>query len=217
MQGRWRRLYANVDIVRIEQDRGWAVNHEKPDRMRRRLLAATAFLVGSGGVAALYPIVANWKPLESSEAMSTLEVDIAHLLPGGMLTVAWSGKPVWIIWRTPEMLRLLAGLSESVIVADVSPDRLFISEDSIRRPEIAVLVGECTHLGCIPLPKLRAGAVEGMSPDWPGGFVCPCHGATFDLAGRVFRNTLAPTRLRVPPYVYLSENRIRIGTEGNVT
>ena len=193
------------------------MNQDKPDRIRRRLLAATAFLTGCGGLAAVYPIVANWKPDASSDAIATLEVDIGNLLPGSMLTVEWSGKPVWIIWRTPDMLRLLEGLSEAVIVTKASPSRLSIPEYSIRRPEIVVLVGECTHLGCVPMPKLKAGVAEGMAPDWPGGFVCPCHGATFDLAGRVFKNTLAPTGLRVPPYVYLSENRIRIGSERSAT
>lgn len=195
-------------------------NSANPDKTRRRLLAATAALGSVGGLAALYPLVVSMKPAEGeSLSAAPLEVDIKNLLPGEMMSVEWSGKPLWIIHRTPEMLAVLTGMTELLVDPwshQQQQPRECANPGRSLKPEIAVLLGECTHLGCIPVAKLKSGAAEGMAPEWPGGFVCPCHGATFDLAGRAFKNTVAPLNLVVPPHAYLSENRLLIGTERKI-
>jgi len=184
---------------------------------RRRLLAATAALGGAGGLVAIYPLVASMMPPDGSGfAEEPLEVDIATLAPGAMMTVNWSGKPLWIIRRTPAMLESLAGLSDALLdplsQQPQQPANCINPYRSIR-PDILAVIGTCTHLGCLPIARFLPGVAEGMSADWPGGFLCPCHGATFDLAGRVFKNTLAKLNLLVPPHVFLSENRLLIGTD----
>ncbi len=185
------------------------------DPTRRRLLAVTTGLglVGAGFAAA--PFVLSMMPSARAWARGApVAVDISKLEPGQMLIVEWRGKPVWIVNRTAEMLASLAQLDEAV--ADPR------SEDSIQpvyainearsiKPEILVLVGICTHLGCSPLAKLVSGAASGLGREWRGGFFCPCHGSKFDLAGRVYKNVPAPTNLVVPPYGFLSDTRIIIG------
>jgi len=190
----------------------------KMDCGRRRLIVATAAVGGAGAVVALVPFVSSLLPSERAKAAGApVEVDISKLEPGQMMTVEWRGKPVWIINRTKDMLETLPKLADAV--ADPKSEKtsqqpVYAQNDTRSiKPEIMVAVGICTHLGCSPGQKFKAGAVEGMAGDWLGGFLCPCHGSTFDLAGRVFKGKPAPTNLEVPPHYYMSDSRILIGED----
>ena len=192
-------------------------NQGKMDCGRRRLIVATAAVGGAGAVAALVPFVSSLLPSERAKAAGApVEVDIGKLEAGQMMTVEWRGKPVWIINRTPEMLGTLPKLDGSVAdpKSEVAMQPAYAQNEtrSIKK-EFMVVVGICTHLGCSPSSKFKAGAEEGMPADWLGGFLCPCHGSTFDFAGRVFKSKPAPTNLEVPPHVYLSDTRIVIGED----
>ena len=192
-------------------------NQGKMDCGRRRLIVATAAVGGAGAVAALVPFVSSLLPSERAKAAGApVEVDIGKLEAGQMMTVEWRGKPVWIINRTPEMLGTLPKLDGSVAdpksEVDMQPAYAQNETRSIKK-EFMVVVGICTHLGCSPSSKFKAGAEEGMPADWLGGFLCPCHCSTFDFAGRVFKSKPAPTNLEVPPHVYLSDTRIVIGED----
>lgn len=188
---------------------------KKMDCGRRRLLVATAAVGGVGAVAAAVPFVASMMPSERAKAAGApVEVDISKLQLGQMMTVAWRGKPVWIINRSPEMLASLK--KADALVSDPNseePQQPAYCKNETRsiKPEYMVVVGVCTHLGCSPGEKFEEGAASGLGADWPGGFLCPCHGSTFDLAGRVFKNKPAPINLEVPPYEYLSDAKIVIG------
>lgn len=192
-------------------------NQGKMDCGRRRLIVATAAVGGAGAVAALVPFVSSLLPSERAKAAGApVEVDISKLESGQMMTVEWRGKPVWIINRTKEMLETLPKLDSAV--ADPKSDenqQPVYAKNEVRsiKPEIMVVVGICTHLGCSPSQKFKAGADEGMPNDWLGGFLCPCHGSTFDFAGRVYKSKPAPTNLEVPPHMYLSDARIMIGVD----
>lgn len=195
-------------------------NDGKVDCSRRRLLVATATVGGLGGVAAAVPFVASMMPSERAKAAGApVEVDISKLSPGQMMTVAWRGKPVWILNRTPEQLASLkvtdTEVSDPKSEKDQQPDYCRNETRSIK-PAILVAVGICTHLGCSPTAKFKTGADSGVAPDWVGGFVCPCHGSTFDLAGRVFKDKPAPTNLVVPQHMYLGDARIVIGEDKGV-
>ncbi|MDR1994140.1 ubiquinol-cytochrome c reductase iron-sulfur subunit [Azonexus sp.] len=192
-------------------------NQGKMDCGRRRLIVATAAVGGVGAVATLVPFVSSLLPSDRAKAAGApVEVDISKLEPGQMITVEWRGKPVWVINRTKEMLDTLPKLDGQV--ADPHSERdqqppYATNETRSIKPEVLVVVGICTHLGCSPSSKFRAGTEEGMPSDWLGGFLCPCHGSTFDFAGRVFKAKPAPTNLEVPPHVYLSDTRILIGED----
>ena len=190
---------------------------EKVDCGRRRLLVATAGVGGVATVAAAVPFLASMAPSERAKsAGAPVEVDISKLQPGEMMTVEWRGKPVWIIHRTKEMLAGLSKLDGNL--ADPKSDRNMqptYAKNAARsiKPEIMVAIGICTHLGCSPTEKFKTGAESGIEAGWPGGFFCPCHGSTFDLAGRVYKNKPAPDNLEVPPHMYLGDARIVIGEE----
>lgn len=190
---------------------------EKMDCGRRRLLVATAAAGGAAGVVAAVPFVASWMPSERAKAAGApVEADIGKLAPGEMMTVEWRGKPVWIIRRTREMLDGLPKIDDKLVdpksEKKMQPDYCKNEYRSIK-PEYMVAVGICTHLGCSPTDKFKTGVDSGIDADWPGGFLCPCHGSTFDLAGRVYKNKPAPDNLEVPPYKYLSDTRILIGED----
>lgn len=189
----------------------------KVDCGRRRLIVATAAVGGAGAVTALVPFLSSMLPSERAKAAGApVEVDISNLASGQMITVEWRGKPVWVFNRSQDMLDSLVQLEEAV--ADPSSDEKQQPEycknptRSIK-PNVLVAVGICTHLGCSPSSKFKKGAEEGMDANWPGGFLCPCHGSTFDFAGRVYKNKPAPTNLEVPPHTYLSDTRILIGED----
>lgn len=189
----------------------------KVDCGRRRLIVATAAVGGAGALAALVPFVSSMLPSERAKAAGApVEVDVGSIGPGQMITVEWRGNPVWIFNRTQEMIDSLPALD--AVVADPKSEAVQQPEyckNATRsiEPNMLVAVGICTHLGCSPSSKFKKGSDEGMTPDWPGGFLCPCHGSTFDFAGRVYKNKPAPTNLVVPPHTYLSETRILIGVD----
>ncbi|MBI5922646.1 MAG: ubiquinol-cytochrome c reductase iron-sulfur subunit [Betaproteobacteria bacterium] len=194
---------------------------EKFDCGRRRLMAAAAAAGSVAGVAAatatLIPFVASMKPSEQAKAAGApVEVDISRLKPGQMMTVEWRGKPVWIINRSPEMLETLkktnAKVSDPNSERSLQPNYCKNETRSIK-PGIMVAVGVCTHLGCSPTANFRKGVESGIDAEWAGGFYCPCHGSTYDLAGRVFKDKLAPDNLEIPPYKYFGDAKIIIGEE----
>jgi ubiquinol-cytochrome c reductase iron-sulfur subunit len=163
--------------------------------------------------------VASLAPSERAKsAGAPVEADISKLAPGEMMTVEWRGKPVWIIHRTKEMIADLAKNDPKLAdpksdkpQGEYEPPSGLGAETRSLKPEIMVVVGICTHLGCSPSEKFKTGAESGIDAEWTGGFLCPCHGSTFDLAGRVYKNKPAPTNLPVPPHVYLSDAKILIG------
>lgn len=191
---------------------------EKMDSSRRNLLLATSAAGGVAAVATAVPFVASFTPSERAKAAGApVEADVGTLAPGEMMTVEWRGKPVWILRRTEEMLASLKK-TESLVsdpnsVKPMQPDYAKNEHRSIK-PEYLVAVGICTHLGCSPSSKFTPGAASGMGADWAGGFLCPCHGSIFDLAGRVYSSMPAPDNLEVPPHKYLSDSTILVGEDG---
>lgn len=192
-------------------------NQEVDQSKRRFLIAATTAMGGVATAAVAVPFVMSMMPSERAKAAGApVEVDISKIESGAMITVEWRGKPVWLINRSQEMLDSLSKhddkLSDPKLDVPQQPEYAKNATRS-RKPALMVLVGICTHLGCSPTSKLKAGE-EGMGSDWPGGFFCPCHGSKFDLAGRVFKGSPAPINLQVPPYYYLSDARLVIGEDG---
>jgi ubiquinol-cytochrome c reductase iron-sulfur subunit len=190
---------------------------DSPDPERRTWLIASGAAGGVAAVATAVPFVASFAPSERTRALgAAVEVDISDIPPGGLKTVEWRGKPVWIMRRTPEMITALqqpdARLADPRSDKDELPDALRNPGRSAR-PEIFVAVGICTHLGCSPNAVPAGSANPGVGDGWNGGFFCPCHGSTFDLAGRVFKNKPAPTNLEIPPHRYASATRIVIGDD----
>jgi ubiquinol-cytochrome c reductase iron-sulfur subunit len=190
------------------------------DSSKRTWIITSACAGAVGGVATAVPFVSTFQPSEKAKAAgAAVEVDISALKPGEKVTVEWRGKPVWIIKRSPEQLAGLPGLDAQLAdpkserkPAELTPEYARNEHRSIK-PEIMVAVGICTHLGCSPVDKLQAGPQPSLPDDWKGGFLCPCHGSTFDLAGRVFKNKPAPDNLEVPPHKYLSETKLLIGED----
>ena len=189
------------------------------DRSRRTWIAITCGAGAVGGVATAVPFVSTFTPSERARAAGApVRVDISALQPGEKMTVEWRGKPVWILRRTSEMLESLKKTDSQV--ADPNSDRKQYptpgyakNEWRSIKPEYLVAVGICSHLGCSPTDKLQPGAQPSLPDDWQGGFLCPCHGSTFDLAGRVFKNKPAPDNLEVPPHMYLSDTTLLIGED----
>ena len=189
------------------------------DSSKRTWLVATgcAGAVGAGFVAT--PFVSTFQPSEKAKAAgAAVEVDISSLKPGEKMTVEWRGKPVWIMKRTSEQLESLKKTESQL--ADPNSDRKAYptpeyAKNQYRsiKPEILVAVGICSHLGCSPSDKFQPGAQPSLPDDWQGGFLCPCHGSTFDLAGRVFKNKPAPDNLEVPPHMYLSDTKLLVGED----
>lgn len=169
-------------------------------------------------MAAAVPFVASLTPSERAKAAGApVEADISKLGPGEMMTVEWRGKPVWILRRTPEMLASLK--TTDPLVSDPNSDKPMQpeyckNEHRSIKPEYWVAIGICTHLGCSPSTKLKPGAESGLGADWAGGFLCPCHGSTFDLAGRVYKSKPAPDNLEIPQHNYVSDAKIIIGEDG---
>jgi ubiquinol-cytochrome c reductase iron-sulfur subunit len=182
------------------------------------IASSCAGVVGAGFVAV--PFVSSFQPSERARAAGApVEADISALKPGEKMTVEWRGNPVWIIRRTPEQLAALPKLAPELADpnSERNPDELTPkyarNVNRSIKPEILVAVGICSHLGCSPSDKFTPGAQPSLPPDWPGGFLCPCHGSTFDMAGRVYKNKPAPDNLRVPPHRYASDTRLVIGED----
>jgi ubiquinol-cytochrome c reductase iron-sulfur subunit len=190
------------------------------DSGRRGLLVATCAAGGVAGLATAGAFVSTFQPSERAKAAGApVEVDISSLAPGEMRTVEWRGKPVWILKRTPEMIATLP--KNDAELADPKSER---NQDELTppyarnehrsiKPDLLVAVGICTHLGCSPGPRFQQGAQPSLPEDWRGGFLCPCHGSTFDLAGRVFKNKPAPDNLQVPRYMYAGDTKLIIGKD----
>jgi ubiquinol-cytochrome c reductase iron-sulfur subunit len=189
------------------------------DPSRRTWIAITCGAGAIGGVAAAIPFVSTLAPSERAKAAgAAVQVDIAAIKPGEKLTVEWRGKPVWIVRRTPEQLASLR--QTDALVVDPKSERTayptpaYAKNDTRSiKPEYWVGIGICTHLGCSPSEKFQAGPQPSLPDDWKGGFLCPCHGSTFDMAGRVFKNKPAPDNLEVPPHMYLSDTTLLIGED----
>lgn len=189
----------------------------KTDAKRRALLIATGVAGGIATVAAATPFVASMLPSARARAAGApIEVDIGGLEAGKMRTEEWRGKPVWILRRSEEMLATLPKIENQLADPNSSeseqPEYCANPARSIK-PEILVVIGICTHLGCSPARRFQAGAESGLGEDWPGGFFCPCHGSKFDIAGRVFKDVPAPTNLVIPEHAYLSDTRILVGQD----
>ena len=190
------------------------------DSSKRTWLIATGCAGAVGGVATAVPFVSTFQPSEKAKAAgAAVEVDISQLKPGERAIVEWRGKPVWIIKRTPEQLADLPALDAQLAdpKSERKPDEFTpaYARNGHRsiKPEVLVAVGICPHLGCSPSEKYTPGPQPSLPDDWKGGFLCPCHGSTFDMAGRVFKNKPAPDNLQVPPHMYLSDTRILIGED----
>ena len=189
------------------------------DSSKRTWLIASTCTGAVGGALAAVPFVTSFTPSERAKAAGApVEVDVSDLKPGEMRTVEWRGKPVWIVRRTAEQIKSLA--TDTDRLADPASERkAYPTPDYARnpqrsiKPEYFIAVGICSHLGCSPASKFQPGAQPSLPEDWPGGFLCPCHGSTFDMAGRVFKNKPAPDNLEVPRHMYLSDARILIGRD----
>lgn len=183
---------------------------------RRFLLAATSVAGGIATVAVATPFVMSMMPSERAKAAGApVEVDISKLEPGMLLLVEWRGKVVWVLNRTPEMLATLKKLDGQVAdPKSEKPQQPEYAQNETRsiKPEFLVVEGVCTHLGCSPVFRKDIAPAD-LGPDWIGGFFCPCHGSKFDLAGRVYKAVPAPTNLVVPPHMYLSDNKLLIGSD----
>lgn len=184
---------------------------------RRKLLtAATGVMGATGATFVAVPFVGSWQPSERAKAAGApVDVNISKMQPGQMLTIAWRGKPVWVIRRTPEMLEMLPSLNQELRdYSSNESNQPKYAQNGFRssKDEFLVVVGVCTHLGCAPLYRPAINSKD-MAPNWRGGFFCPCHGSSFDLAGRVFKGVPAPTNLDIPPYFYVSDSVIRVGED----
>lgn len=195
-------------------------NEKQVDSGRRGLLVATCAAGGVAGLATTGVLVSTFQPSERAKAAGApVEVDISSLVPGEMKTVEWRGNPVWILKRTPEQVAAL-GKSDNEL-ADPSSSRTQFSttpeyamnEWRSRQKDLLVVVGICPHLGCSPTAKFQTGAQPSLPDDWHGGFLCPCHGSTFDLAGRVYKNKPSPDNLQVPPYMFEGDAKLVIGKD----
>ena len=195
---------------------------DKPcmDKDRRNWLIATSAVGGVGAAAALYPFVDSFEPSERAKAAgAAVEIDISGMKPDEMRMVEWRGKPVWVVRRTPEQVAELSKIDGELADPDSLRDPAQFTPAYAQnqwrsiKPEYLVVVGICTHLGCSPTPKFEAGAQPSLPNTWPGGFLCPCHGSTFDMAGRVYKNKPAPDNLEVPPHMYLSDTKSLVGDD----
>lgn len=197
-------------------------NEKQVDSGRRGLLVATAAMGGVAGLATAGALVSTFQPSERAKAAGApVEADISNLKPGEMTVVEWRGKPVWLLRRTPEMMSELPKIEDRL--ADPLSAKSYTMElpsycdkHTRSRPEhkdVLIAVGICPHLGCSPSSKFQSGPQPSLPDNWVGGFLCPCHGSTFDLAGRVFKNKPSPANLDVPRHMYLSDTKIIIGKD----
>lgn len=197
------------------------MNDNQPaDTSRRTWLIATCAVGGAASVATAVPFVCSLQPSERAKAAGApVEVDISDIKPGEKKVAEWRGNPVWILRRTPAMLASLKETDDKVLDPHSQEYYHFPTPDYAknehrsRKQEYLVVVGICSHLGCSPSDKFQSGAQPSLPDDWVGGFLCPCHGSTFDLAGRVFKNKPANRNLDVPRYMFLSDTRIAVGKD----
>jgi ubiquinol-cytochrome c reductase iron-sulfur subunit len=187
-----------------------------PDETRRDFLILVAGAIGGvGAAAALWPLIDSLSPsADVVAAGAPIDFDLSPLEPAQQKLVAWRGRPVFVLRRTAEELQMLQNKRDTALLSD--PNSTALQQPLYARnwhrsiePEYLVLVGICTHLGCIP--RLEAQVGGSLGANWPGGYFCPCHGSKYDLAGRVFAGVPAPYNLPVPPYHFISKTMIRVG------
>ncbi|KAA0873915.1 ubiquinol-cytochrome c reductase iron-sulfur subunit [Nitrincola tapanii] len=184
---------------------------------RRLLIGATSALGAVGAVGVAVPFVASWHPSAKARAAGApARADISKLEPGQQMIVEWRGRPVWVVRRSEEALANLAKLNDRVADPESrraeQPDYIPNTPERALRPDIMVMVGICTHLGCSPTYRPDIAPAD-LGSEWLGGFFCPCHGSRFDLSGRVYRAMPAPTNLVIPPHSYQDENTLVIGID----
>jgi ubiquinol-cytochrome c reductase iron-sulfur subunit len=183
---------------------------------RHFLTVATVVTGGVGAIATAVPFVSSFKPSARAQALGApVEVDVSKLELGALLKVEWRGHPIYILHRSDEMLGALkndVALLRDPDSKDSEQPTYATNEHRSVRPAYLVMEGVCTHLGCAPLPRFEVAPAD-LGPTWPGGFYCPCHGSKFDLAGRVFAGVPAPANLRVPPYRFVNDSTILIGSD----
>jgi ubiquinol-cytochrome c reductase iron-sulfur subunit len=194
--------------------------NEVVDHGRRRFLTATTAVVGGIGiVSAAVPFIKSWEPSARARAAGApVTQSLAKIEAGQMLTVSWRSLPVFVLNRTPAQLATLPQVDARLVdpksdgaSAGQQPKYAQNEARSIK-PEWLVIVGICTHLGCVPdfVPEIKP---EPFDPEWKGGFYCPCHKSRYDLAGRVFNGVPAPKNLQVPPYHFIDDSTIQIGVD----
>lgn len=186
-------------------------------RRRRFLIAATTVVGGAGVVAVSIPFIRSWLPSEAvAAAGAPVDIDVSKLPPGAMISVLWRGRPVWVLHRTDEQLKTLQDpdLVARLKDPDSQESQQFSAEvanwDRALNAKYLVIVGICTHLGCVPDYRPEV-APQDLGQDWPGGFFCPCHGSRYDLSGRVYKKMPAPLNLPVAPYYFTGDTQIRVG------
>jgi len=201
-------------------ENGVITSDDDVDSSRRKFLTTATVATGAVGAAfALVPFVASWKPSERARALGApTELDLTKLAPGQMATIVWRKQQIYVVKRTPEMVESLKGhdgeLKDPTSEKSEQPE---YAKNDLRalRPDVLVLIGVCTHLGCLPKQRFQPGQPE-LGASWPGGFFCPCHGSKFDLAGRVFEGSPASVNLRVPPY-NINGDLLTVGVDSATT
>jgi len=193
------------------------MSNQGVDTGRRRFLTLTTAVVGGAGVAgAAVPFLASWMPSERAKALGApVTIDVSKVEAGQKITVAWRGKPVWVVKRTPEMIQSLAKVAGALADPEsqqAQQPQYAANEARSIKPDTLIMVGSCTHLGCSPTFRPDHPAPE-IDPNWQGGFYCPCHGSKFDLAGRVYKGMPAPLNLVVPPHRYADDSTVVIGED----
>lgn len=185
------------------------------DSERRRFLTTATGVIGGIGVGlASVPFVSSWLPSSKAKSLGApVEVDLTKVEPGQKITISWRGQPIFIVNRPPSVIQELDAMNNNLRDPNSEePQQPEYAKNRHRsiKGEFLVLVGLCTHLGCVPLYKPKKGSVDSS---WEGGFFCPCHGSKFDLAGRVYKGVPAPLNLPVPPYKYLNDTLLLIGED----
>ncbi len=193
------------------------ITDDSVDTSRRKFLTTATAATGAVGAAfVLVPFIASWQPSERARALGApVEADLSKLDPGQMMIITWRKQQIYVVHRTPQMLESLTNhddrLKDPKSEKSEQPD---YTKNPVRalKPEYLVLIGICTHLGCLPKARFER-AIPELGADWPGGFFCPCHGSRFDLAGRVFDGSPASVNLRIPPYNIEAESKLVIGVD----
>jgi len=197
------------------------MSEQEIDLKKRRFLTNATSVVGAVGVGfVMVPFLSSWMPSARAKAAGApVDVDISKLEDGQLVRVLWRKKPVWIFKRDKDTVARLDTLNDVLVDPNnEEPQQPDYAKNKWRsiNPEIAVIIGICTHLGCSPTYRPEVGAADLGGDEWQGGFYCPCHGSKFDLAGRVYKNTPAPTNLAIPPYHFVSDTLIRLGVDPKV-
>ncbi len=194
------------------------MSEQEIDLKKRRFLTGATSVVGAVGVGfVLVPFLSSWMPSARAKAAGApVDVDITKLENGQLVRVLWRKKPIWIFRRDKTVLDNLPTLNSELTDPDNTEDQQPAYTKNAHRsinPEIAVIIGICTHLGCSPTYRPEVGAVDLGGDAWKGGFYCPCHGSKFDLSGRVYKGVPAPTNLVIPPYHFVTDSLIRLGID----